>query len=594
ASGASTYSWIAGPVTQNYIISPTVTTTYSVTGTSSIGCISNMQTKTITVNPIPLITIPSVTICSGSTGTLNAYGANTYTWSTGANTNSITDNPTITTTYSVIGASSVGCLSSSTASITIGTSPSVLVNSAIMCAGNSATLNVNGITSCTWSTGSNSNSIIVTPTANTNYTVSGNLIGCTLGSSNISTVIVNPTPILTANLNNTVCIGTSTILTANGASTFTWSTNAQTNSISVSSTITTNYTVTGTNGFGCNKTETINVTVDPNCQDVWPGDANSDGLIDNTDVLELGLHFFQSGPARNIVSNNWQAYYSNNWAGTITNGKNLNHSDCNGDGTIDQGDTLAVFNNYNLTHLFKETNTTIVNPEITISPDQATVQKGDWGTASIYLGNPTNQINIYGIAFNINFDNFLIDADSIWLEFPSSFFNFNNTNLNFRKLNFSNSAIYAASTRTNNVSINSNGQIAILHYKILSSLSSNTPLNFSITQAKKSDANGNLSLLSAGSGSLLAVGNFVGIKENKKEDLVSIYPNPNSGIINITSLINIKILEVYSSKGELLIKENLNANKHQLTFDQFANGIYYIKTINAFNASKYQKLILQK
>ena len=50
----------------------------------------------------------------GQARTLHAIGANTYSWSTGAGTSSINVNPTSTTTYTVIGTSSVGCVSSST------------------------------------------------------------------------------------------------------------------------------------------------------------------------------------------------------------------------------------------------------------------------------------------------------------------------------------------------------------------------------------------------------------------------------------------------------------------------------------------------
>ncbi|MCG4880637.1 hypothetical protein L0P06_11240, partial [Amedibacillus dolichus] len=76
--------------------------------------------------------------------------------------------------------------------------------------------------------------------------------------------------------------------------------------------------VTGTDLNNCSATQTVGVTVNNTCQDVWPGDANSDGVADNTDVLELGLHYTQTGPARATVSNNWQSYYATNWTGTIT------------------------------------------------------------------------------------------------------------------------------------------------------------------------------------------------------------------------------------------------------------------------------------
>ena len=42
---------------------------------------------------------------------------------------------------------------------------------------------------------------------------------------------------------------------------------------------------------GCINSQTVSLTVNNTCADVWPGDANSDGTADNLDVLELGLHY---------------------------------------------------------------------------------------------------------------------------------------------------------------------------------------------------------------------------------------------------------------------------------------------------------------
>ena len=110
-------------------------------------------------------------------------------------------------------------------------------------------------------------------------------------------------------------------------------------------------------------------------QPLFGGDANSDGIADNLDVLELGLHYTQTGTPRASISNTWQSYFSTNWTGTITNGKNLNHSDCNGDGFINTGDTLAIFNNYGLSHAFRTAQTNTTNIQLSIIPDQASVAK---------------------------------------------------------------------------------------------------------------------------------------------------------------------------------------------------------------------------
>ena len=80
ASGATTYSWNNGLGAGNpKIVSPTTTTTYTVTGTTA-GCVTTDQV-TVTVLPPPTVTVsPNTAICAGASTTLTASGATTYTW----------------------------------------------------------------------------------------------------------------------------------------------------------------------------------------------------------------------------------------------------------------------------------------------------------------------------------------------------------------------------------------------------------------------------------------------------------------------------------------------------------------------------------
>ena len=374
-------------------------------------------------------------------------------------------------------------------------------------------------------------------------------------------------------------MGTSTSFAVNGGLAYTWSTGQAASIINVNPTVTTNYTVSGTDMNGCTNTETVSLTVDNICQDVWPGDANSDGTADNVDVLELGLHYTQTGAARSSVSNNWQSYFSNNWAGTITNGKNLNHSDCNGDGTINNDDTLAIYNNYGLTHAFKTAQTTTVNPQLTIVPDQAMVVKGIWGTASVYLGDATTNINtINGLAFTVDFDKTLIEPNSIWIEYINSFIDAS-PNLYFRKLDFSNGKIYAATTHTVSNNVSGFGKIATLHYQILSNLATDQVLNLSLTQANQSNASGLITPLSSGTGTLMAIGASVGMDERVLNGNVMISPNPMNGILNINFSIvpqNARF-EIYNSIGALVMTEIVNAKNSTINTNNLSSGIYFVK-----------------
>ncbi len=241
-------------------------TTYYVLDSTSCG-LSTLTAVNVTVNPMPAVVISasSLSVCTGNSATLTASGASTYSWSTTSTNTVITVTPSSPTTYSVTG-SAVGCPDSFTTQ-TIGIYPNPNVNisasSASVCPNSTVSLTAGGAVTYTWNTSATTAIIIPSPSVVTVYSVTGtNSLGC-LGTQTIQ-VGMNPTPTvnLTAN-NNTICTGNSAIITASGASSYTWNTTATTTSISVSPTVTTMYTANGTNSLGCVGTKTINITVNP-------------------------------------------------------------------------------------------------------------------------------------------------------------------------------------------------------------------------------------------------------------------------------------------------------------------------------------------
>jgi hypothetical protein len=116
ASGANSYSWSNGSTLSVIVPAPTVTTVYTVVGTTTAGCVSNTA-KTVSVMPVPQVTItalPGFTLCSGSGDAVNlvasATGADTYSWNSGQTSAFISVSPSVNTTYSVFVSNSMtGC-----------------------------------------------------------------------------------------------------------------------------------------------------------------------------------------------------------------------------------------------------------------------------------------------------------------------------------------------------------------------------------------------------------------------------------------------------------------------------------------------------
>ncbi len=260
ASGAVNYTLQPGGIVNTlFVVTPSVLTTYTVTGNT--GICTNSNTITINVTQIPMLTVNSSTICSGSNATLTANGATSYTWSNIATTNPLVVSPALTTVYSVTGAIN-GCTSIKPATVTVIPIPVITLTTTAnnVCLGNSATITASGASAYTLQPGGLTvNPFVVTPSALTIYTVTGSNGGCS--SSSIITINATPNPTVTVN-SSTICAGTSATLTANGATSYNWSTGATTNPIIVSPILTTVYTVTGTTG-ACTNIKTTTVTVTP-------------------------------------------------------------------------------------------------------------------------------------------------------------------------------------------------------------------------------------------------------------------------------------------------------------------------------------------
>jgi hypothetical protein len=266
-------------------VSPLTNTNYTITGTGINGCVNSIGAiSSVTVNSIPTITIANGAICPGGSFTLSPSGASSYTFSGGSSVVS----PTITTTYSVSGTSAAGCITNSSAVATVSVTNTLSVSitgNNIICEGQTANLTAGGATTYTWNTGVASSTIAPSPTSNTSYSVIGSSGSCS--NTAVITVTVNPLPTINATSNNTIiCTGETATLTASGASSYTWNPAGTGITVSVSPTVTTNYTVTGTDANGCDNNTVItqsvslctginNITTSNNIMTLFPNPSSS-------------------------------------------------------------------------------------------------------------------------------------------------------------------------------------------------------------------------------------------------------------------------------------------------------------------------------
>lgn len=142
-----------------------------------------------------------------------------------------------------------------------------------MCFGDNITLSTNAQSPISWSNGSSSSSIVISPTSTATYTVSGTGAG-TLACIGTAAIIVSvmPLPVLQTIVKPAVlCVGKTATLAAVGATSYTWSSGQIAGTTTVNPLSTNVYTVTGTAWTGCVNSTTLVVKVNTNSLTVSPG-----------------------------------------------------------------------------------------------------------------------------------------------------------------------------------------------------------------------------------------------------------------------------------------------------------------------------------
>ncbi len=546
---ATSYTWItSGPGNSQAILSPTLnglhtSITYTSCGTHTIYCFayttnsiqvgSVMYTVNVSCNaasPVTITAVPNTSICLGSIVNLSALGGITYSWAPG---------------------------------------------------------------------GMNFSSIMVSPTVSTCYTVmASNAFGCI--DQKTHWVILGATAPVTATAigNWSVCMGSSITYSASGANSYTWNTTppVYTSTLNVIPSFSAGvYGVSGTGNNGCTGWANVNYIANPFCAEVWPGDANRDGVVSNTDVLELGLAANNTGPARTPTSNAWNGQYAAAWTGTVSSGWNKAHADCNGDGIINASDNAAITQNFGLTHSFKENHVVSANPDIHLVAPVAPIFAGTWNKADIHLGDANNSISqVYGIAYEVAFDQGLVQTDSVKIIYTPSFLNASNQNIDFGKVVFANSKLYAATVRVDHGDVSGNGKIGEFWYKVSNTVPLNSVLNLSIANAMKVNSAGVTGVMSAGSASVSISNSGVGLNEiGLLENSISIYPNPASRVLTLQNtsgvIVNYSIVDVL---GRDVVKGSF-IGLNTLDISALEQGVYLINFEDA-GISVRKKLIIEK
>ncbi|CAN5134622.1 hypothetical protein BH09BAC5_BH09BAC5_03740 [soil metagenome] len=329
---------------------------------------------------------------------------------------------------------------------------------------------------------------------------------------------------------------------------------------------------------------------------VWPGDANYDLIVDNLDILNIGIAFNETGFTRPGASLNYVAQPCFDWPSQFITGFNTKHADCDGNGIVNFSDTLAVSLNYGLTHPFRLSapdSTTVVAPDLYFHFPTTSVSPGSYVTVDINLGTLTFPANaIYGTAFTVNYPSAMIVPGTMSVSYNGSWLVNSGNNVHLEKNFYANSKIDFGFSRINHNNASGNGMICTLTFQVDSFATG--PLSLSFSPFVVVDNNGNIIPVNNINSSVM-----IGINEQTESSFISIYPNPSSGMffIDLSSkkIAPGSVITITDIAGRSVL--NIPAEEQKSFTIDLSNeteGIYFMHFIMADGNVAQKKVVVVK
>ncbi len=214
---------------------------------------------------------------------------------------------------------------------------------------------------------------------------------------------------------------------------------------------------------------------------VWPGDANSDNVVNLLDPLAVALAYNDVGPSRPNASNNWVAQYAPDWSGNIPfSSVNKKHADCDGDSLVDIADLVPIVANYGLTHPKSggARQKTTGDPEIYFDINGINFAPGTTVAVPIKMGTSASPMkDIYGVAARVKVTT-TDPANQATITTATSWMGNSTNTLTFNK-DISKGVVDWAYARIDHSNVSGDGTIATLNFMIPNNANDGDKINLS-------------------------------------------------------------------------------------------------------------------
>jgi PKD repeat protein len=346
------------------------------------------------------------------------------------------------------------------------------------------------------------------------------------------------------------------------------------------------YNVLVTNPVGCEYRTPYVLVNNAYTGCIWPGDVNNDLVVDQNDLLPIGVLHGVAGYARPKKGNLWYGYPSFDWQLSSPLLSNDKFADCNGDGIISMQDTLAVYQNFNSTHLNKISALPFqssINPDVSVKFNKIMYQNGDTVIADVHIGSAFNpQNNFYGASFKLNYDPSYAVPGTVKFTFNDSWIGkLNKRFIKFSKIRESLGLIDLSIVRISQTDTSGYGKIGTLKF-VVSNTMPNGKMIFNIMNANKIDHFGiNFTPLAGGSDSVNVV-QTSSLERTSSINHIIIRPNPSNGKFEINSSSLLNRVCIYNLLGETIYREYFNSSFELIDISNRPQGVYILNVNGSY------------
>lgn len=355
--------------------------------------------------------------------------------------------------------------------------------------------------------------------------------------------------------------------------------------------------VCNTIGF-CDTTVVIVNTI--SC--VWPGDTDLDYVVNNFDLLPIGLGYGLIGDPRPNATINYQCEPHYDW-GMATPISNIDykHSDTDGSGIVDSDDTLAIVQNWGMVHLRNPN-----NPSSSAAPtgapffvNYALTTPGSTIRIPIFLGDSINPVDsAYGLAYTIYYDPTMIDSGTVFIDFDSSWLGTQNMDMiTVVKDQHIYGQAHVGMTRIDHNNRSGSGQIGTIQMTIKDDILRNpAPIHLlmGIGQVKFIDNMENPVTISPHPSYVLIMNRIETSTPLTSDDKLQLFPNPAQYKVFLQSsherILGVKAL---NAAGQEIAVWQVDHSYFQLDTKDWAEGLYFLQ-IQTVSNLQTRKVVIKR